>query len=194
MAVYASALLSAVAPAACASAQQGTSAVGVAPGGECPVPPSTTDTAGWPTFSARNAPFIIRLPPGAREEQVAEDARSTQTWVSGSVKPSLSVVHVTKTTPPFALDPYDDPAGPGRMRQQHITRGPCREFIGGREATIWMGEWVNRGIFSAFPYQVVVAWDLEPGHKLFVLAQSSEERGHQSALAALRSIRFRSPE
>ena len=125
------------------------------------------------------------------DAQTVEDARFAQMWVTDSARPSLHVVHVAKTTPPFALDPYTDPAGPGLIREQRISFGPCREFIGGREATIWMGEWVNRGIYSAFPYQVVGAWDLEPGQKLFVMAQTPDKKGQSMALAALRSVRFR---
>jgi hypothetical protein len=156
--------------------------------GACPVPSVSVDTSGWTQFRARNAPFDIRLPSNSKDMSV-EYPKVDQTWAADSAGDPWFIVYVRPNDLPAELDPSGEPRGAGVTRSPVIQYGPCSEPIGGREATVWVGEWVTRGIHSSFPHQALVTWELASGRKLYVLGQARSPAARDRALAALRTIR-----
>lgn len=154
----------------------------------CPAPSRAVDTTRWARVVARNAPFTIRLPEGA-EDGFSEHAETVQIWRVPSPKGVWDVVYF-RPGPVSDADPAAAPTVLNKLHTQRIDSGPCTETIGGRAATVWVGEWVSRGTHSHLPHQVVVSWELEPGRRLFLLAQTANRDHLSDAIAAVRTVRF----
>jgi hypothetical protein len=156
----------------------------------CPVPKTRVDTSDWQEFRARNASFTIRLPAGSRDSEEALHPDVTQIWEVGPPQRSWDVTYLRPHDLYNDLNPALPPSGEGITRRSRVQFGPCQETIGARDATVWVGEWVSRGMFAYLPYQVIVHWHLGPDQELFILAQTRTKEDQARALAALRSVRF----
>ena len=154
----------------------------------CPAPSVYVDTTRWVRVAARNAPFTILLPVGAKDA-FSEHAETVQVWEVPSRAGVWDVVYF-RPGPVSGVDPAGEPAGANQLHTQRVESGPCTEAIGDRAATIWVGEWVTRGIHSHLPHQVVVSWELEPGRRLLLLAQTANRDQLSDAVAAVRTVRF----
>ena len=158
----------------------------------CPVPATRVDVTTWQEIRARNAPFTIRLPSEAKDA-FAEHRHVAQVWQVGPDNRYWDIVYHRPGLPSEAVSPFSEPAGIGVTRHQDIQYGPCTERIGGRDVTVWLGSWLNRGIHSHLRYQVIASWKLESGETLYILGQGNSEEERDRALAALRSVRITAP-